>query len=158
MATFRKGNMLAHWKEADLLLITTNSTLKKNGALVMGAGIALTIRDRFKDVDKLLGRMISSVCGHLGLYGVITGDWLVDKKKKLGIFQVKKDWDGSADIDIIKYSTLRLMDIAEKHPTAVIFLNFPGIGNGKLPRETVLPIISTLPDNVVVWEYDEDCR
>ena len=55
MATFRKGNMLAHWKEADLLLITTNSTLKKNGALVMGAGIALTIRDRFKDVAKLLG-------------------------------------------------------------------------------------------------------
>jgi len=35
-----------------------------------------------------------------------------------------------------------------------IDLNFPGIGNGKLPRHQVLYLLEDLPDNIHVWEYD----
>jgi hypothetical protein len=35
-----------------------------------------------------------------------------------------------------------------------IAMNFPGIGWGGLNRLEVLPIISSLPDNVEIWEYD----
>jgi len=39
------------------------------------------------------------------------------------------------------------------HPTAQIHLNFPGIGNGGLPRTQVFPLLQPLPGNVTIWEY-----
>jgi hypothetical protein len=40
-----------------------------------------------------------------------------------------------------------------EHPDASVHLNYPGIGNGRLRREDVLPIIALLPDQVTIWEY-----
>jgi hypothetical protein len=39
-----------------------------------------------------------------------------------------------------------------EHPGVTIAVNFPGIGNGRLRREAVLPIVQ-LPDQVTIWEY-----
>jgi hypothetical protein len=41
------GNMWSAYPQADLFLITTNSTLKNDGCLVMGKGIALEAAQRF---------------------------------------------------------------------------------------------------------------
>lgn len=47
--------MWSAYDDADLFLITTNSTLKKNGALLMGRGIARQARDLFPGLDLALG-------------------------------------------------------------------------------------------------------
>ncbi|MCI0579953.1 MAG: hypothetical protein L0332_24090 [Chloroflexi bacterium] len=153
MAEFRYGDMWTAYSKADLFLITTNSTIRQNGALVMGRGIACQARDRFPGLDKALGRQILNACGHLGEYGLLVSPrW---PAAKLGAFQVKTRYDQPADPTIIEHSTAALHAWCAAHPTALVCLNFPGIGNGRLPREQVLPIVEQLPANVTIWEYQE---
>ncbi|MFW6042645.1 MAG: hypothetical protein ACOC9C_03095, partial [Chloroflexota bacterium] len=82
--------MWTAYDDADLFLITTNSTLKKNGALVMGRGIAQQARNRFPGLDLALGREIARRCGNRGEYGLLVSPrW---PAAKLGAFQVKTDY------------------------------------------------------------------
>lgn len=54
----RKGEMFDSLLFCDVLIVTGNSTLKSNGAVVMGRGAAMQMRDRFKDIDKEFGALI----------------------------------------------------------------------------------------------------
>jgi hypothetical protein len=142
------GNMWTAWNEADLFLITTNSTIKKNGALVMGAGIAKQARDRFSGLDLALGRKIP----HMQKYGLLVSEDY--PRKKLGAFQVKYFYGDSARLDLIMYSAVKLEQWIKNNPNARVHLNFPGIGNGKLYWEEVWDHISFLQDNVTLWTMD----
>ncbi|NJO31394.1 MAG: hypothetical protein HC874_30440, partial [Richelia sp. SL_2_1] len=76
--------------------------------------------------------------------------------QNIGLFQVKYGWWQEADLDLINYSTDRLIDFTNDplyyQSDLRIDLNFPGIGNGRLNRSKVLPIIEKLPDSVHIWE------
>lgn len=159
MPTFKIGDMWSAYDNADLFLITTNATIKRNGALVMGRGIARQAFDRFPGLDAVLGKQILNVCGTpsalprsgQGEYGLLVSSrW---PKAKLGAFQVKWHYSQPASLDLIRCSTAMLCAWCADHPAAHIALNFPGIGNGSLHREDVLPIIAQLPDQVTIWEY-----
>lgn len=144
----KTGDMWNAWDRVDLFLITTNAIVTKDQRLVMGRGIARQARDRFPGLDLMLGGEIRYVVGwKYGLF--ISNGW---PEKKLGCFQVKVDWKDKADLKLISLSTAMLLNWCEKHPKAIVALNFPGIGNGGLPRNQVLPIISTLSSTVEVWE------
>jgi len=145
------GNMWSIWSKTDLFLITTNSFVKHTGQLVMGAGIARQARDRFPSLDTTLGQAIRETCGHLGEYGLfISPRW---PATRLGLFQVKRHWSTDAILDLIHQSADQLTQWASTHPDCRIDLNFPGIGNGRLSPDQVLPVIKQLPDNVHVWQY-----
>lgn len=145
MPIFRTGNMWDQWQESSLFLITTNSTVKKNGRLVMGRGIAQQARDKFPGLDLALGKQIE-----YSKYGLLISlDW---PRKKLGCFQVKYNWYDKADLDLIKHSTEMLLGFIKTSKPKLVSLNFPGIGYGGFSRDLVLPIISVLPDCVPVWE------
>lgn len=151
MPIFKTGNMWTAFDETALFLLTTNSTVKRNGALVMGRGIARQARDRFPGLDAALGKRIKNVCGSQGQYGLLVSPrW---PKAKLGAFQVKRHYSQPASLDLIRQSTAALCAWCAKHPAATVAVNFPGIGNGRLRREDVLPIIMQLPDQVTIWEY-----
>ena len=125
MPQVRLGNMWTAYAAADLFLVSTNSTIRQDGALVMGRGIARQAKERFPGLDVALGRHIQAFCGNQGVYGLLisprwpTAKWCI------------------------------------KHPTATVAVNFPGIGNGRLHREAVLPIIVQLPAQVTIWEYPQ---
>jgi len=145
------GDMWSVWSETDLFLITANSFVKRNGCLVMGAGIARQARDRFPGLDATLGQAIRESCGHLGKYGLlISPRW---PASRLGLFQVKYHWNTEALPELIQRSAEKLTAWASAHPDCRIDLNFPGIGNGRLHPAQVLPIVGQLPDNVHVWQY-----
>lgn len=152
MPKFKTGDMFSVFNEADIFLITTNSTIKANGTLVMGAGIAKEARDRWKGLDAIAGEMVMSECGNRGTYGLMLSNWR--NGKKLGLFQVKIGWDENADVELIKLSTEKLIRFAEEHPELKIHLNYPGIGNGKLSVDDVHPIICSLPNNVTIWSLE----
>ena len=61
MPQIHRGEMWDAYDDADLFLITTNASLKQNGALVMGRGIVRQARDRFLVLDLALGREIATV-------------------------------------------------------------------------------------------------
>lgn len=151
MPQFKRGDMWTAFAAADLFLITTNSAIRKDGALVMGRGIARQARERFPGLAEALGQHILNTCGELGEYSLlISPRW---PTAKLGAFQVKRHYSQTASLELIRHSTAALCAWCADHPDAQVALNFPGIGNGRLRREDVLPIIAQLPDQVTIWEY-----
>lgn len=149
MAKYKFGNMWNTYDNADNFIITTNSYIKNNGALVMGAGIAKQARDKKNGIDKYFGNLIEKECGHLGVYGTI-----IPNKTKIGLFQVKKHFKNKADLSLIINSMNQLRAYAEIFNDEEIHLNYPGIGNGKLKICEVEPIIQHLPDNVNIWRFE----
>lgn len=152
MPQFRTGDMWSSYDGANLFLITTNSFLKKGShALVMGRGIARQAKERFPGLDIALGGQLQALCGNQGIYGLLVSPrW---PTAKLGAFQVKRHYSQPASLELIRRSTAALCTWCAEHPDAQVALNFPGIGNGRLHREAVLPIIAQLPDRVTIWEY-----
>jgi hypothetical protein len=136
---------------ADLFLITTNSAIRKDGALVMGRGIARQARDQFPGLAEALGQHILNTYGSLGEYGLLISPRWPDAK--LGAFQVKRHYSQEASLELVRRSTSALYAWCAEHPNASVHLNYPGVGYGRLHREAVLPIIAQLPDQVTIWEY-----
>lgn len=146
MPTFKQGNMWYVFDAVDYFVITTNAYVKQNGALVMGAGIARQVRDKWPGIDVEMGKAVRAAMDAQKYYGVILGE-------KLGIFQVKYYFADAADLDLIWRSATELERVAREMPDKTFALNFPGIGNGKLSRELVAPLLKGLPDNVQVWSF-----
>lgn len=142
------GNMWDVFGKTDLFLITTNPIINKQGNLVMGRGIAKEFAERFptgpKEFASIIRGFPNSNVGNL-YYEPVFG------KQHVGYFMVKDHWAENAKISIIMRSVADLYDMAASWGR--IDLNFPGIGNGKLKMEDVLPIVQQLPDNVHVWTY-----
>jgi hypothetical protein len=114
----------------------------------MGRGIALQAKERYPDLPYVFGKALDELhpeiddshVGRIGYFDDVPIWW----------FMVKHHWREDADLKIIEESCFRL-----KHgfgPLGRVDLNFPGIGNGRLKREDVLPLLEDLPDNVHVWE------
>ena len=150
---YEYGDMFSIYDSTDLFVITTNSTIKSNGALVMGRGIAKQVRDKFKDVDKDIGAFIYEICGSEGLYGFRPSPNF--PQGKLGIFQVKYHYADKASLTLIHASTVMLRDWAKEHSDIRIDMNYPGIGYGGLSIITVEPFVQMLPDNVHVWRFEK---
>lgn len=151
MAQHSVGNIWSVYDSTDLFLITTNATLRADGALVMGRGIARQARDRFPGLASALGRELRSINGVGKCYGLlISPAW---PQRKLGLFQVKYHWAEDADLGLIAYSAGALTAWCARHPEAQVALNYPGIGNGKLEKEEVASYVDLLPDQVTLWTY-----
>lgn len=144
-----RGNMWNVFGMGGLFLLTTNPIVRKDGAVVMGRGIAKEAATRFPSLPYDFGKRISKL--EPGGYGHTVGEIGYYDGWCIGFFMVKDHWKEPAKLDIIQRSTDKLRRIASGY--TFVNLNFPGIGNGKLRREDVLPIIERLPDNVHVWEY-----
>lgn len=165
----RTGDM---WTDshADVILVTGNATVNAAGRLVMGRGAAAEAAVRFPGCAKVFGGELLKIrqqppsaslnfklspadLVEMGSrpYGVLIHPTQFDPM--LGVFQVKNDWAKPAVPKLIYISVDQLSDLAETEWVGMrIALNFPGIGNGRLRREVVLPLIQGLPDNVSVWE------
>lgn len=146
-----RGNMWDVFGNTDLFIVTTNPIRRKDGACVMGRGIALECANRFPDFPFILGEQIRLMelddqRINAGIVGNFDG-------QIMGYFMVKEHWQREAKPSIIRKSVNDLLDELVLLSPARVDLNFPGIGNGRLSREEVLPIIEQLPDNVHVWEY-----
>lgn len=145
-----KGNMWDVFFDTDVFMITTNPIRRTDGAVVMGRGIALEAKQRYpelpydfgKELDQLHPEIDQPFVGYIGKYEETPIWW----------FMVKNHWGEPADLGVIASSCFYLkhgFDWKNKR----IDLNFPGIGNGKLPRDSVLYLLEDLPDNIHIWEY-----
>jgi hypothetical protein len=148
---FEYGNIWSTilYQKTHLLLITTNATITTQGKLVMGRGLAAEAKRLIPGVDEEAARVIA---GRI-TYGFVK----LPRYPKLGLFQVKYHYAQRASLDLIQLSTNMLKEYALQHPER-IDLNYPGIGNGGLNKRDVYPIISQLPDNVHIWQYDKPRR
>lgn len=129
----------------DYIGITTNSILKKNGELVMGAGVALRAKELYPELPKVFGCKILSI-GKVGdFYGVL-------KHGVYFAFQTKRHYKDKSDIRDVYESINMLNGISTQYQDKTFALPFPAINNGGLSRDKVLPYLEKLPNNVFVYE------
>jgi len=121
-----KGDILR--SNAEVIAFTANSVIKNNRSLVMGAGCAKVFKDNFEGIDK----MFENISTNFG--------WkVVDfKGKKIGAFQTKIHYRNNSTLEIIKHSIEELKKDIKNYDSIAIC--FPGILNGGLKREDVLPL------------------
>jgi len=135
-----KGNLWTY--PADFKIVTTNGIIKKDGKLVMGAGIALEAKKRYKGIDKWLGRLVKNHGNHVFLYYNILS------------FPTKHNWKDKSDLKLIEQSCQEVLTLVnsfiDKEKTIV--LSPVGCGHGGLNFETqVKPLLEKyLDDRFVV--------
>jgi len=137
-----KGDIMELMKgEFDLFCVTTNGFVKKNGECVMGAGIAMDVRDRFPSIAKKLGGRTIKGGNHVYALG----------KYKDGLicsFPVKHVWWNDADPELIKKSCVELMELINRVPSIKkVLLPRPGCGLGNLKWKDVKLLIEPLLDD-----------
>ena len=164
MPTFERGDMFSVWGKTDLFLFTSNPIVNKQGLAVMGRGIAKQLSDKVPTIRKAFADYLKRSSGEyavadLGEYTIGTAT------QRVGYFMVKAHWADPASLRIIEESVDCLIailvelqwfsEVVDDAPFNFrVDLNFPGIGNGKLQRDDVLPLLLKLPDYVHIWEYD----
>ncbi len=127
---------------ADVIVITTNGATRKDGAAIMGRGIALQAKARYPGIEHVLGRLIRENGNHVNL---VTGNY-----PNIISFPVKSHWRQKADLKLISQSAgelVRLIDQQASYGLLTIALPRPGCGNGKLRWEDVRSIIRPILDN-----------
>lgn len=140
-----KGNMWDAFGQG-IFMITTNPIIKKDGSVVMGRGIALEAKTKYPDLPYHFGLALAETkyrkIGMIGTFDNVPIWW----------FMVKHHWRLPASLDVIKES-IELVKYIKS--TTRVDLNFPGIGNGKLAKEQVLPLLEELPNNFHIWEKND---
>lgn len=122
-----------HW-----IVITTNGSIKKNGACVMGRGVAFQASQRFPNLPYLLGEQIRR-------YGNQT---FAFPQYRILTFPVKFNWWEKADLKLIGISCQQL---ARSKVNSGIYMVRPGVGNGKLDWKDVKPVLEKyLNDTFIV--------
>ena len=138
-----KENLWCYWNEpGHLLFVSTNGFVKKNGDAVMGRGCAKEAKQRIRACEWFLGQ-------HINENGNIP-TILKLKEGELGILPVKHNWWEEADLALIRISAKYVDELAFERGNWELHIPRLGCGNGKLRWEEVHPLLSYLPDNVIV--------
>lgn len=126
---------------ADVRVITTNGTIRKDGACVMGRGCAREAMLRFPGIEYTLGANIRD-------FGNLV--FLLRHDPKLYSFPVKLNWYEKANIDLIVCSAEALSAcLSDTYPDQAItvVLPRPGCGNGRLKWDDVKLVLNPILDD-----------
>jgi hypothetical protein len=166
--------------EKGAIGIPTNGFVSRNGAGVMGAGLAYDAKDRYPGIVFDLGT-------HIRREGNVVG-WLrkephqiiaipvkpsfhkienQNQKKKIlpkvrsiyGIGETVPGFYCMADIKLIERSLNQLVDFIEKNSLKTVFIPLLGCGNGGLsPTRDLFPLLERmdLPDSIVLVVQTKD--
>ncbi len=136
--SIRVGKTVPLW-----ICITTNGETTKQGKAVMGAGVAKQARDRYKDVDVLLGQKLF-IRGNEVNYLCKLPEF--GKKSRLLSFPTKNKWRENSSLDLIEASAKELLIQfnralvkyrSERKPVPLVVIPRPGCDNGKLDWSVV---------------------
>lgn len=154
-----KGNIWDIYSTTDVFIFTANATVKRDHRLIMGRGLAKQVRDYIPEIDLEIGTRILTGRHYSTYKQFFIAEYLFvlvpfQRPPAVGAFQVKEYFSDTAKLELIIGATQALTDLALSFTDKRFNMNFPGIGAGRLERGAVLPIISHLPDNVHVWEFE----
>lgn len=134
-------NILSHeiLQVADAICFTSNGVLKKNGALVMGAGVAKAFRDYFPGIDILAGQLVKengNVCQEIELHKYHSGHMMT-----IVSFPTKYHWKDQSNIKLIEKSAQELVSLSDENNWKTIYLPRPGCKNGGLSWENEVKLV-----------------
>lgn len=157
MPTYEHGDLWSAFRGTDLFCFTTNSILRRDGRLVMGAGVARQARDRIPGLDLRLGARIRELGAASAVYGLIVLEpepcASSERRPLLGALQTKVQFRDPSPLDLVALSVRELAGWMHSHPGSRVDLPFPGIGLGGLDPTDVQPILDPLPPIAHVWRF-----
>ena len=123
------------WDNGYTICICTNGFVKKNGDAVMGRGLAYEAAKKFPNLQREFGNRLKEV-------GNVVDWW---PKYRIFTFPTKHNWREESNIDLIRKSCKSLNEWSTQRGVGLlkglVFLPIPGIGNGKLDKKLVMPIL-----------------
>ncbi len=126
-----------------LLLATGNGVLRRDGALVMGAGSAKALAQAYPEAPRVFGEMARKVGRLEGrgwyLYGLLVAQ--VGPGLSIGLFQTKGNWKEPASLSLVGHSARKLAEWMERNPGWEAHVAFPGVGLGGLEEREVLAVL-----------------
>ena len=142
----RPGDLWA-WP-ADVRIITTNGSVRRDGKAVLGRGCAREAVERHPRLPSLLGERLQAEGNHLHTFSRAD---LLGAPYELWTFPVKHHWQERADLPLIARSVAEL-DARLRFGTRYVMPR-PGCGNGQLAWRAVQPLLAVLPDTVTVLHF-----
>ena len=150
------GDIFDYVGKADCICVTTNGTIKSNGELVMGAGIAKQFYDRYQkfDIARVLANKLYKGTPLKTMHVVNPADNIcykaIDAKDNNGTyvlsFPTKHHFMDKGDLDLIIKSAKRAMVFADMYNLKSIILPSPGTGCGKLNEDDVYKELDKILD------------
>lgn len=143
------GNLFDY--PADCLVVPVNWATKRDGAAVMGAGVALQAAKRWPWLPARLGACIADASVTVRAFPTLPdGLWVV-------ALPTKRDWHDPADVDLIEAMLPSLLRLAEHHHWRTVALPRLGCGErtGRLAWSDVKPVLERyLDDKFVVCHLE----
>jgi hypothetical protein len=134
------GDMWDYMRDGNILVITTNGTIKRNGCAVMGRGNALQASRRFQGIEETLGFKLKLHGNRCFI--------LIDRPEfKIVSFPVKRNWYEKADLELIRKSAHDLDMIVSMFNWQNVIVPRPGVGNGGLQWENVKDVLEPVFDD-----------
>ncbi len=139
-----KGDIWDFHDKEEWIAITTNGTIRGDGACVMGRGVALQAKQRYPKIPYQIGKM-------LGVYGNVP---LCLRDVRIATFPVKFHWKDKADLGLIEDSARGLVEDITMLGIDKLYTVRPGCGNGRLhwTREVEPVLKGILDDRFIVVE------
>ncbi len=122
----------------DALCVTTNAISKRNGDLVMGAGVAKAVAKAYPEVPTILGSHVRKN-GNVPYAIKVIGGYVIS-------FPTKNDWRDDSDLDLIVDSMKALIAIMDERNLKSVLLPRPGCANGGLNWDDVYEAIKPYTD------------
>jgi|SRR6185295_10226664 len=149
------GNVLK--SKAQLIVVTTNGVIR-DGKLVMGAGAAKDLSERYSDIPEKAGYIIQTLYRDIVyqkdpkrsayLYGYVS---LTQKRRRLiGLLQTKLHWKDKASLTVIGFGLTKLRTFVAAFDIQSVAMNFPGIGLGGLDKFAVYPMLNELDERYTI--------
>ena len=138
--------------KADARVIPTNGSVRRDGAAVMGRGVALQAKRRHPKLEEAIGAFISAYGNRVY--------FLFFRDENLVTFPVKHRWQEKAKLKLIENSCQQLVRLTKpRRWWKRIALPRVGCGNGGLDWKDVKPILEEyLDDRFIVVKWKEEGR
>jgi hypothetical protein len=140
-----KGNLWDFHEQNKPVAITTNGVINTHNMNVMGKGVALEAKNLFPNLPRDVAKHISNNGNVVGFF----------PNYKLFTFPTKDYWWEKSSLQLIEDSAIALSALVTQLKFTEVYMPCPGIGNGKLTKSQVEPLISIHLDHrfVVVEKY-----
>lgn len=138
-----EGDLFDFYDQGEWIVITTNGTVRNDGLLVMGRGVAEQAAKKIPGLQKDLGSVVLRSGNHV---------WPMLKYRVFS-YPVKWKWMEMADPRLIKWGAKELVEKVQavnnirQRSIDRIYMVRPGCGNGGLAWAAVRPMIENILDD-----------
>ena len=147
------------WKNPGvpgMIVVSSHAAVDEDGRLFLGYGSAKEAIRRIPGIEEQCGKHVLAKAKD-GVYGFLPVRPPRPEARIVGfgIFQTRFRWDEGADPGLIRYSMDRLRDYTSTQPALKIRMNLPGVEDGNLPVDDVVPLLLPLPASVTVCHHGQ---